>query len=215
MHCLRTTYWLRHWHYRIYISAPAQHSFKLSSNGYLARSTMVRPSGLLHAAGRVLVLNAGSSSLKFKTFDAATLAPEAWGLAERIGEASKSALKVKYQPTSAHAGATPAGAAPEAHSEAVPLPDHAAALDRILAFLRGRVSRDLHVTAVGHRIVHGLDISAASLLTESVLGKIRKAVALAPLHNPPGLQGVEAAVRIFGSSVPQASSKLLPCSNAG
>lgn len=44
------------------------------------------------------------------------------------------------------------------------------------------------VRAVGHRIVHGLDISQPALLDEGVVAKIREAAVLAPLHNPPGLQ---------------------------
>lgn len=52
------------------------------------------------------------------------------------------------------------------------------------------------------RVVHGLDIHSAVQLTDSTIAKIRQASALAPLHNPPGLQGIEAAMKVFGG-VPQ------------
>lgn len=143
--------------------------------------------------GRILVLNAGSSSLKFKTFDAATLSPEVSGIVERIGDAANSSITAKLK-------------WPSKFSEKIPASDHVAALGSIINFLKMNVASDLTVQAVGHRIVHGLDICSASLLTEEVLSTIRKAVALAPLHNPPGLQGVEASVKCFGKHIPQASS---------
>jgi hypothetical protein len=50
--------------------------------------------------------------------------------------------------------------------------------------------------------VHGLDIHSAVLLADAAMAKIREATVLAPLHNPPGLQGIEAAMKVF-AGVPQ------------
>lgn len=52
------------------------------------------------------------------------------------------------------------------------------------------------------RVVHGLDIHSAVQLTDATISKIKQASVLAPLHNPPGLQGIEAAMKVFGG-VPQ------------
>jgi acetate kinase len=51
--------------------------------------------------------------------------------------------------------------------------------------------------------VHGLDISQPALLTDHVVDTIKRAATLAPLHNPPGLQGISAARAVFGPAVPQ------------
>ncbi|KAG2438066.1 hypothetical protein HXX76_005676 [Chlamydomonas incerta] len=74
----------------------------------------------------------------------------------------------------------------------------------ILDFIKENVSATFarEVVAVGHRIVHGLDLSQPVLLTPSSLATIKQAAVLAPLHNPPGLQGIEAATEVF-SGVPQ------------
>lgn len=79
-------------------------------------------------------------------------------------------------------------------------------METIMDFLGDNVSKKIHeeVMAVGHRVVHGLDIHNAVLLDDNVIEKIKVAAHLAPLHNPPGLQGIEAAQKVF-SGVPQAS----------
>jgi hypothetical protein len=84
--------------------------------------------------------------------------------------------------------------------------DHAGAMAHILGFLRSSVSPGIEreVAAVGHRVVHGLDIHRAVLLDGPLLREIERASALAPLHNPPGLQGIHAARSVF-KGVPQVS----------
>lgn len=61
----------------------------------------------------------------------------------------------------------------------------------------------LLLSFTGHRIVHGLDISQPALLTDKVIDTIKQAATLAPLHNPPGLQGISAAINVFGKDKPQ------------
>lgn len=154
--------------------------------------------------GRLLVLNAGSSSLKFKLFDTAApgLAAGVGGLIERIGDVAAASLVAKD-------ASGPDG--PRKWSQQVPVKDHVDALQTILAFLRQHVSGAIEseVTAVGHRVVHGLDIHSAVLLSDQVVAKIRDAAALAPLHNPPGLAGIAAAQQVF-KGVPQVRATSRP-----
>jgi acetate kinase len=142
---------------------------------------------------RLLVLNAGSSSLKFKLFSLNPLTPTVGGLVERIGDAACSNLVAK--------------AGGSRFQEQSPMRDHVSAMERIMRFLSDTVSPDMarEVVAVGHRVVHGLDMHRAALLGGDVLAKIRTAAALAPLHNPPGLQGIQAAQAVF-KGVPQVGS---------
>ncbi|PNW70194.1 hypothetical protein CHLRE_17g709850v5 [Chlamydomonas reinhardtii] len=149
---------------------------------------------------RVLVLNAGSSSLKFKLFTAAGTSLGEAGLGgqfDRIGDVANCTLKAS-QP-----GAAP-GMKPRKWELKVPAQDHVGAMKGILDFIKENVSATFasEVVAVGHRIVHGLDLSQPVLLTPSSTATIKQAAVLAPLHNPPGLQGIEAATEVF-SGVPQ------------
>lgn len=149
----------------------------------------------LQGLGRVLVLNAGSSSLKFKLFDLApALVSSVGGMIDRIGDTANSALIAKK---TAQEGTTK-------FKEQVPIKDHAVAMETVMDFLRRNVSPGIlkEVVAVGHRVVHGLDIHSAVQLTDATIAKIKQASVLAPLHNPPGLQGIEAALQVFGQ-VPQ------------
>ncbi len=148
---------------------------------------------------RVLVLNAGSSSLKFKLFDAQhtkILGPAASGLIEQIGTPERSAITAHahhdHTTTTTH----------KQHRVAVE--NYTQALDLVLGFLKDTFTPAVvdQVKAVGHRVVHGKHINAPALLTPPVLEAIRDATDLAPLHNPPNLQGIEAAQRTF-SHCPQ------------
>ena len=141
----------------------------------------------------VLVLNAGSSSLKMDLLDAATRQEIASGQVERIGAVSSlvsfSVGDVKT---------------PRATLAA---PDHTAALDALLGLLREARTPEgaalPAVEAVGHRVVHGGERFAESALIDAeVVDAIRDAFDLAPLHNPANLQGIEAAQRLF-PDVPQ------------
>lgn len=147
-------------------------------------------------AGRLLVINAGSSSLKFKLFSAAPLVAGLGGLIERIGDAANSTLSAKVQ--------LPDGTMKK-WNDKTPITNHTCALEKLMSFLGDNVSRNIEqeVVAVGHRIVHGLDIAKAVLLDDGVVSKIQQASTLAPLHNPPGLAGISASQKVFGMLVPQ------------
>jgi acetate kinase len=138
-------------------------------------------------AARVLVLNSGSSSIKYQLIDMAGRTRLATGLVERIGESGAGRL-------SHHAGD---GAPHEIERE---FPDHGSSMDAILAAFSG-AGPELtpgSLTAVGHRVVHGGDRFAAPvLIDERVLKAIRDLSPLAPLHNPANLALIEVARRAF------------------
>uniref|UniRef100_A0A7S0S850 Probable acetate kinase n=1 Tax=Chlamydomonas leiostraca TaxID=1034604 RepID=A0A7S0S850_9CHLO len=146
---------------------------------------------------RLMVLNAGSSSLKFKLFTQTNdgLVPGVGGVMERIGDAANSALIAK--------GQTATG--PKKWEVKAPASDHVSAMQTILGFLSENVSSTFknEVAAVGHRVVHGLDISRPLMITDDVLDKISQAAVLAPLHNPASIQGIQAARTTFGNETPQ------------
>ena len=142
-------------------------------------------------SGTVLVVNAGSSSLKYSLVDGRSGEARATGLVERIGEESGIVT---------HTG--PDG---EKHRDERKVADHEAALRAAVdAFeAHGPSLDDVDLTAVGHRVVHGGDRFADPVLVdEDVLDTIRDLVPLAPLHNPANLDGLEVARRLF-PDVPQ------------
>jgi acetate kinase len=133
----------------------------------------------------VLVVNCGSSSIKYQLIDADSETALAKGLVERIG-ADDARLR--------HAG--PHGVV---ESEQ-PLLDHDAGLRAVLAAFdeAGPNLAEAGLTAVGHRVVHGGDKFAdPAVVDASVLDAIRELIPLAPLHNPANLEGIEVAMRVF------------------
>ncbi len=138
----------------------------------------------------ILVINCGSSSLKFQLIDSDTEALIAKGLCERIGIDGS---RLVY---------TPAGGKKQI-TEA-PMPDHKTAISLMLKALTGPdtgVVKDLgEIGAVGHRIVHGGELfSGSTLITEEVKEAIRSCSELAPLHNPANLTGIEACEALIPS----------------
>ncbi|KAG2496121.1 hypothetical protein HYH03_005724 [Edaphochlamys debaryana] len=149
------------------------------------------------AAKKLLVVNAGSSSLKFKLFGLEPFAPTMSGMFDRIGDKANCVLKASAP--------SPDGAAkPRKWEIKMQAANHVEAMTGMLGFFREQYDKAFssQVMAVGHRIVHGMDISQPVLLNTDVMAKIKAAAVLAPLHNPPGLQGIEAAQRVF-QGVPQ------------
>ncbi|MGX5654539.1 acetate/propionate family kinase [Geodermatophilus nigrescens] len=137
-------------------------------------------------SGRVLVVNAGSSSLKYRLVDVAAGEALAWGLAERVG-----------QPSGRLTHSLP-GREPDVVER--PLPDHGVALGAALeAFDRsGPRLADAGLVAVAHRVVHGGDrFSAPVRVDDDVLRAVRELATLAPLHNPVNATGIEVARRAF------------------
>ncbi len=135
----------------------------------------------------VLVVNAGSSSLKVDLVDTARREAVAQGLVERIGSVSSLG---QFGPVGA-----------KKNREAMAAPDHTAALAFVLGQLTALQATDAAfgpVAAVGHRVVHGGEHFADSALVDGeVTDAIRDAFDLAPLHNPANLLGIEAARAAF------------------
>ena len=150
----------------------------------------------------VLVLNSGSSSLKFQLIDTDLETIEknadrtlARGVIERIGSEALVNLRVE-------------GKAPTRGT--APLRDHRAALDHVLRWLvspaaavPGLASVG-DIQAVGHRVVHGGEkFKRSVIIDETVVDQIEDCIDLAPLHNPANLKGIYAAREILGGGVPQ------------
>jgi acetate kinase len=130
----------------------------------------------------ILVLNCGSSSLKYQLFDDALERVVAKGLASRIGEATG-----RIEHTNGDAKS----------ADDVVMPDHRAAFAAMIARLTPAIGSSV-VTGVGHRVVHGGDaFSASVVIDESVIARIGSFVPLAPLHNPANITGIVEARRVF------------------
>ncbi|GAA2730726.1 acetate kinase [Pedococcus aerophilus] len=137
----------------------------------------------------VLVVNAGSSSLKYQVLDAVTGATAATGIVERIGGA-------------AHLGHTHDG---QTHEQDVIAGDHREALVAARSALRehGPDLDAVGLFAVGHRVVHGGPrFTEPVVIDDDVIDAIEELVPLAPLHNPANLEGIRSARKSF-PGVPQ------------
>ena len=137
----------------------------------------------------ILVINCGSSSLKYQLIDMEEKKVLAKGLAERIGIEGG---RVKYE----------AAGKDEIVIEEK-LADHKAALKIVLDSLQhaeyGAVKSLDEIDAVGHRVVHGGEAFAQSvIIDEKVMKAINDNVEIAPLHNPPNIIGIEACKEIMG-----------------
>lgn len=151
----------------------------------------------------ILVLNAGSSSLKFQLIrtDPESLARDedqrlAGGMIDRIGGQALLTFEA-------------AGQAPR--REAASVRDHRAAVDRVLRWLTSPdsgvpIDGVREIDAVGHRVVHGGEYFRRSvLIDDEVLRRIEDTIELAPLHNPHNLRGIQATREALGPGVPQAA----------
>ena len=141
---------------------------------------------------KILVLNAGSSSLKYQLFNMETAEVLAKGLCERIG--SGGAITHKR---------------PNADSffEETDLPEHSSALKKVISLLcsdeYGVISSINEIDAVGHRVAHGGErLKESSRVTESVIKYLETIVPINPLHGPPAIAGMKACLELM-PSVPQ------------
>ena len=150
---------------------------------------------------RILVLNAGSSSLKFQLIDTdgSAIAESrdrrlARGAVERIGGQAIVTLQ--------------AGTEPPAKSTA-PLRDHAAAVEHVISWLTHadsgvEIDSVGQIEAVGHRVVHGGErFTHSTRIDDTVRRELEDLIELAPLHNPHNLRGIAAARAALGPGVPQ------------
>ena len=134
---------------------------------------------------KVLVVNSGSSSIKYRLFDLAGSTLIASGVLERIGE-SGSRLK--------HRWLNSRGVNEEIDRQR-PVPDHGEGFKWIISVNAetGVVRDERELCGIGHRVVHGGEVfHEPTIINESVLETIREMIPLAPLHNPANLRGIEA-----------------------
>jgi acetate kinase len=144
---------------------------------------------------KAIVVNCGSSSIKYQIFDVSGLSVLAHGLLERIGE-SKSHLNHQWQNAAGKSGTV---------DDTRRVPDHMAAFDWIgeVNSELGTVRDERELFGIGHRVVHGGEVfHEPALIDEEVVDAIRRMIPLAPLHNPANLTGIEVALERF-PHVPQ------------
>ena len=146
----------------------------------------------------VLVLNCGSSSLKFQLVDSVTETRLARGVVERIGGQALCTYAPRHG---------------EARKHAEPVRDHAGAVERVMRWLvrsgdgadedAGVIDSTGEVHAVGHRVVHGGEsFRGHARIDAGVIREIENCMDLAPLHNPANLSGIRAARALLGEGVP-------------
>ncbi len=141
---------------------------------------------------KVLVINAGSSSLKYQFIDMDDERLIAKGLCERIGTS----------------GVITHNANGKKITTEIPMPTHKEAFDAVIASLtdgEGKVIDSMsEISAVGHRVVQGgMVYNKSCLITEDVLNTVEELKYLAPLHNPANILGIKACQAVLGDKVPQ------------
>ncbi|PPQ47721.1 acetate kinase [Paenibacillus peoriae] len=133
---------------------------------------------------KILVINAGSSSLKYQLYDMTDESVLAKGLVERIGMDSSI---LTHKPTNK-----------EEYTEVSEILEHTTAIRKVLNSLtdaeHGVISSTSEIQAVGHRVVHGGEIfKQSAVVTPEAKSEIRRLFDLAPLHNPASMMGIKAA----------------------
>ncbi|TYZ63548.1 hypothetical protein PybrP1_005221 [[Pythium] brassicae (nom. inval.)] len=143
---------------------------------------------------RLLVINAGSSTLKYKMFaldERGVGAPVFAGLVE-LSNASSKEGRIVHQCL----------ATASKQEVRLELPSHRSALEEAVARFFGGDAHGLR--AIGHRVVHGGEaFHDATLIDAEVVAAIQEHVSLAPLHNPGNLLGIDVATEVFGAALPQ------------
>ena len=142
---------------------------------------------------KVLVINCGSSSLKYQLFDMTDETVLAKGLIERIGMDGSILTHCPGELDKIEIAAD--------------IPNHAVALQMVMAALisekHGVIKSMDEISAIGHRVVHGAEKFASSvLITSEVMRALEECVEMAPLHNPPNIVGINACKELM-PKVPQ------------
>jgi acetate kinase len=137
---------------------------------------------------KVLVLNCGSSSIKYQFIDSEKGKSLAKGLVDRIGMTGAVLSHSRYDGDSIKIAGE--------------ILDHKIAIEYVLGVLlsknHGVIEETEEIDAVGHRVVHGGETFTGSvLITEEVMKVLQDNIELAPLHNPPNIKGIQAITRIL------------------
>jgi acetate kinase len=139
---------------------------------------------------KILIINSGSSSIKYQLMVMPTNEVICSGMIDRIGlETSNVTFKTSSNTI----------------EETLPIPNHKVGLQKVANMLldaeKGVIKSTSEIGAVGHRVVHGgSDFSNTVKIDENVKAKIKQLFELAPLHNPANLEGINVAEEIFSSA---------------
>ncbi|MEQ8552175.1 MAG: acetate kinase [Cyclobacteriaceae bacterium] len=141
---------------------------------------------------KILVLNSGSSSIKYQLFEKPGNRVLLSGIIEKIGEENSHISHKLHHDNGMH----------KKLEVREPISDHEKGLEQIVSLQMdpdyGAIDGADEIVAVGHRVVHGgEEFSTPTLVDEEVLHKLHKLSYLAPLHNPHNLKGIEVATKIF------------------
>ncbi len=136
---------------------------------------------------KILIINSGSSSVKYQLINTSTNNVLCKGLIEKIGEDESFVHHTKEK---------------EIYENKEEIPDHSNAFKRMVTLLMDQKYGPIHslndIDAVGHRVVHGGEkYSESILINEDVINEIRKDSKLAPLHNPPNLKGILSSIEMM------------------
>ena len=134
----------------------------------------------------ILIINAGSSSLKYQLMDPETGVVSAKGLCERIGIDGRLTHKVGDKKV----------------EKEIPMPSHSEAISATLAILvdevDGVIKSVSEIDAVGHRVLHGgMEFFDSCIIDDEVIAAIEKCIPLGPLHNPANLMGIRACQAVM------------------
>ncbi|MEJ2103483.1 MAG: acetate kinase [Ignavibacteriaceae bacterium] len=137
---------------------------------------------------KVLVLNSGSSSIKYQFIDTESKTALAKGIVERIGMTGAVLSQTRHDGNSIKIAGE--------------ILDHRAAIEYVIAILlsknHGVIEKNSDIDAVGHRVVHGGEsFSDSVLINDEVLKAIEDNIEIAPLHNPPNIKGIQAVSRLL------------------
>jgi acetate kinase len=141
---------------------------------------------------KIVVINTGSSSIKYELFDMDRHEILASGVVEKIGEETSVHTHKKRLPDGEKLKKVEEGK----------INDHHEGLDHIVGLLmepeHGVIKDKSEISAVGHRVVHGGEtFHSTTIIDEKVIEAIKENIPLAPLHNPSNLLGIEVAMKIF------------------
>lgn len=144
----------------------------------------------------ILVINSGSSSIKYRLFHSSDFSTLAFGLAEKIGEETSLLSHTRVRSTSESQQKRKEGR----------IANHRDGLLQIVDLLLdsdcGAIQNKEEISAVGHRVVHGGEsFKSPTIVDDDVIEAITENTRLAPLHNPPNLIGIEVARDIFPGAV--------------
>jgi acetate kinase len=144
---------------------------------------------------KVVVINSGSSSVKYEVFEASDFSILSSGLLERIGESESQHTHRAYAPSGTFKETVRRGR----------VGNHEEGFRFILSMPADSpvIKNSAEILGIGHRVVHGGEaFREPVLIDEKVVETIRELIPLAPLHNPANLLGIEAARQVF-PGVPQ------------